>query len=152
MLMIIAWRSTKMLILLTAFAATQSYASKWVEFGSNSPEDPSTVREVDVESLEPKFEFLRVWVRTSSETPITVPGTLKQAKSTIYLAWFDCAQSKFAISEHYYFSEAKSSGQVVLLTDLRFGREVISGAMSPISPNSTMSKLKEFLCPSASLP
>ena len=150
MLMIAARRTTKILILLTAFAATQPHASNWIEFGSNSPEDSSTIREVDVESLESKFEFLRAWVRTNSENPLTVPGTLKQAKSTIYLAWFDCAQNKFAISEHYYFSDAKLGGQVVLLTDLRFGHEVISGAMSPIAQNSMMSKLKEIMCRKAS--
>ena len=146
----VARGTVKKFILLAAIVATQSHASKWVEFVINSPDNPGAISEVDVESLKSKFGFLRAWVRTTSDTPSAVPGTLKKAKSLMYLAWMDCALNKFAISEHYYFSDINFGGQVVSLTDLRFSQEAIAGAMSPITPDIMTLKLKELICSMAS--
>lgn len=146
----VARGTVKKFILLVTFVATQSHATKWVEFVINSPDNPSAISEVDVESLKSKFGFLRAWVRISSDTPSAIPSILNKTKSSMYLAWMDCAQNKFTISEHYYFSDINFGGQVVSLTDLRFSQEAISEAMSPIAPDIMTLKLKEFICSMAS--
>jgi hypothetical protein len=77
------------IILLAAWATAPCFASQWVELGSLLPEDSGTVREVDVDSLESKFGFLRAWVRTSSELPTDAPNTAKQSRSSLYMVWMN---------------------------------------------------------------
>jgi hypothetical protein len=136
----------KIMVLMVALTLTQAQAAMWVEFGDPSPVNPASSQEIDSESLVAKYGLMKAWVRTSSILPMVIPENGKTAKSSLFIEWIDCAKSMWLTTEHYYFSEIKSGGQVVAMTNPLYGQEAIVNGMLPIVSGTIDAQLQKFMC------